>query len=560
MFGFKLTIRNSVFLQLFVIAALITGNYLVVLQYDLDLSEVEKTVDLVDRNATYAQRIVVYANYIVQANESEKENKDDKSRLNDAIGRFEDIFQVLKKGGQSPENKAIITPIPAELNAGFFGSYEREWGEYSKNAKEIVERNLFLPDKSQNPVVLDAYQQIKKSSERLLLLNSNLGKAYLDYFDRKQDRRDWVLFIIYIINMVLIVLMVVYIMYNVVRPISKLNEIESIVRDGNFARDIDYKREDELGKVAGSINKLFGNLRNASDFIRSIGEGKLDTAALKLTENKEAQSDRLGTALLDMRDKMSHVAEADRQRNWAAEGVAKFADIFRTSNQSDDFTYIIISNLVKYLNSNQGGLFIVNDAEKEDIYLELVASYAYEKRKFLTKRIECSEGLVGEAYREGATIYMTDVPKDYVNITSGLGDSTPRSVLLVPLKLNEDIYGVVELAAFSEFEPYQIEFVEKLGESIASTFASVKNAEQTQKLLKESLLLQEQMQAQEEEMRQNLEELMAAQEDLQRSNVTVLDQKEKIELSLADAQKRIEELELEKQQLQDKISQIVQTN
>jgi len=349
----------------------------------------------------------------------------------------------------------------------------------------------------------------------------------------------------------------VYISYNVVRPISKLNEIESIVRDGNFARDIDYKREDELGKVASSINKLFGNLRNASDFIRSIGEGKLDTADLKLTEG-EAQNDRLGTALLDMRDKMSHVAEADRQRNWAAEGVAKFADIFRTSNQSEDFTYIIISNLVKYISANQGGLFIVNDNEAEDVHLELVASYAYEKRKFLSKRIERSEGLIGEAYREGGTVYMTDVPDNYVNITSGLGEANPRSLLLVPLKLNEEIYGVVELASFHEFEAYQIEFVEKLGESIASTFASVKNADQTQKLLKESLALQEQMQAQEEEMRQNLEELMAAQEDLQRSNGTVVDQKEKIEHSLLDAQKRIEELELEKKQLQDKITQIVQ--
>jgi transcriptional regulator with GAF, ATPase, and Fis domain len=257
---------------------------------------------------------------------------------------------------------------------------------------------------------------------------------------------------------------------------------------------------------------------------------------------------------------MSQVAEADRQRNWASEGLAKFADIFRTSNQAEDFTYIIISNLVKYLDANQGGLFIVNDTEKDDVYLELVASYAYEKRKFLVKRIELSEGLIGESFREGGTVYMTEVPDNYVNITSGLGEANPKSVLLVPLKLNEDIYGVVELASFREFEPYQIDFVQKLGESIASTFASVKNADQTQKLLKESLLLQEQMQAQEEEMRQNLEELMAAQEELQRSNVTIVDQKEKLEQELADAQAYIESLEAEKRVLQDKISQIMGSN
>ncbi|TAE13187.1 MAG: HAMP domain-containing protein [Bacteroidetes bacterium] len=559
MFGFKLTIRNNIFLQLFVIAALITGNYIVVLWYDQDLSEVEKTVDLVDRNGTYAQQIALYAGHVTQSDEERSTAKEDKSRLNDAINHFEDIMQVLKKGGVSPETRVNIGAIPAELSAGYFVALEREWLKYKKNAEDIVEKNLYLSDKTRNPAVLVAYEYIKKNSEMLLNRNRALGDAYLAYFDKKQASRDGVLQVIYLVNMVLVVLMVIYIIYNVVRPISKLNEIESIVREGNFARDIDYKRDDELGKVAKSINQLFTNLRGASDFIRSIGEGKLDTADLKLTTDNN-NNDRLGAALLDMRDKMSQVAEADRQRNWASEGLAKFADIFRTSNQAEDFTYIIISNLVKYLDANQGGLFIVNDAEKEDVYLELVASYAYEKRKFLVKRIELSEGLIGETFREGGTVYMTEVPDNYVNITSGLGEANPKSVLLVPLKLNEDIYGVVELASFREFEPYQIDFVEKLGESIASTFASVKNAEQTQKLLKESLLLQEQMQAQEEEMRQNLEELMAAQEELQRSNVTIVDQKEKLEQELADAQAYIESLEEEKRVLQDKISQIITSN
>lgn len=557
MFGFKLTIQNNIFLQLFIIAALVTGNYLVVLWYDRDLSEVEKTVDLVDRNATHAQRIALYAGYVVQVSENQKENKEDKAKLNDAINHFEDVMQILKNGGESPETKVTITPVPAELSAGYFNALEREWLKYKENAEAVKEKNLYLPDSTKNPAVVLAYEYLKKKSEVILLRNRELSNAYLAYFDKKQERRDVVLQIIFIVNIILILLMVIYIIYNVVRPISKLNEIDGIVREGNFARDIDYKRDDELGKVAKSINQLFMNLRNASDFIRAIGEGKLDTANLALSENRDSGTDRLGLALLEMRDKMSHVAEADRQRNWVSEGLAKFADIFRTSSNAEEFTYIIISNLVKYLEANQGGLFILNDNDKDDVYMELVASYAYEKRKFLTKRIELGEGLIGEAYREGGTIYMTEVPDDYVNITSGLGEANPKSILLVPLKLNEDVYGVVELASFFEFEQYQIEFVEKLGESIASTFASVRNTEQTQKLLKESLLLQEQTQSQEEEMRQNLEELVSTQEELQRSNITILDQKEKVEQELLDAQQRIEELEAEKRLLQDKISQLI---
>ena len=171
-----------------------------------------------------------------------------------------------------------------------------------------------------------------------------------------------------------------------------------------------------------------------------------------------------------------------------------------------------------------------------------MAAYAFEKRKFLQKRIEKSEGLIGEVFREGSTVYMTQVPNSYVNITSGLGDASPRAILLVPLKLNEQVYGVVEIASFQEFEPYQIEFIEKLGESIASTFASVGNATQTEKLLQESILLSEKMKAQEEEMILNLESLTATQEELQRKNQIIEEQKAELEQALLVEQQRVEEL------------------
>jgi HAMP domain-containing protein len=549
MFGFKLTIRNSVFLQLFVIAALITGNYLVVLFYDTSLSEIEKTVDVVDRNGTYSQQIALFSDYIVSGKEQYK------TSLSEIITRFNDNLQVLKNGGIVPENGAKINAVPTELVAGYFQPMETLWNKYSEQAKEIAELPLYQADKSKNPTVTDAYTFIQKNSAKLLQKNRSLGERYLIYFDRSQSYRDGVLQVIYIINIILIGLMVVYIIYNVIRPISKLNEIDTIVSEGNFERKIDYKRDDELGKVAGSINRLFLNLQNASDFISSIGEGKLDTA---YSVAGDVRNDRLGSALLEMRDKMREVAEADHQRNWASEGLAKFAEIFRTYNQSEDFNYIIISNLVKYVEGNQGGLFIVNDTESDDIYLELIAAYAYEKRKYIQKRISKGEGLIGEVFQEGSTVYMTQVPNEYVNITSGLGEANPRSILLVPLKLNEQIYGVVELASFDEFEPYKIEFVEKLSESIASTFASVKTSSQTQKLLKESTQLTEQMRSQEEEMRQNLEELMATQEEVQRKNYLIEEQKEGLEKTLVEEQRKIHILELQNETLQKQVDELKQ--
>jgi HAMP domain-containing protein/GAF domain-containing protein len=546
MFGFKLNIQNSIFLQLFIIATLITINYLVVASYDANLSEIEKTIDLVESNGTYSQEIIYYSKLILEGKE------DYRVKLKEVIDKHDENVRVLKVGGKSNENNSYITSLPEELKAGYFYSFEISWNKFKDNANVIANKNLYLADQSINPELIVAYDYLFKNNQNLLKKNDELVAAYLAYFDSKQDRRDKVLNFIFIINVALVALIAIYIYYKVIRPISRLNEIQAIINEGNFERKIDYTRDDELGKVAKSINRLFESLSNATDFIIAIGEGKLEAEYEQINE-ADSKKDRLGNALREMRDKMKQVAEIDAQRNWVSEGLAKFADIFRNHGQSEDFTYIIVSNLVKYTNTNQGALFLAEESEKKTPVLQMMAAYAYGKRKYMQKTIQKGEGLVGEVFQEGSTVYMTEVPENYIYITSGLGEATPRSLLLVPMKLNDQIYGVVELASFEEIPPYKIEFVEKLSESIASTFASVKNNQRTQRLLEEQLEMAQQMRAGEEEMRQNLEELMSTQEELERKNAIMEEQKAELIQKLADEQLKIKEILNEKIKIQQEL-------
>ncbi len=302
---------------------------------------------------------------------------------------------------------------------------------------------------------------------------------------------------------------------SITRPISFLKGVVMKLSKGELVDEENRKfGNDEVGEMALAMDNLVKGLKSTTSFAENIGKGNYASDYQPLSEE-----DVLGNALIDMRDNLKNVADEDQRRNWATEGVAKFGEILRTHNNSiSELSDQIIRSLVKYLEGNQGGLYILDDQQSdEEGFLTLSACYAWDKKKFLDQKIFKGEGLVGQCWQEMDTVYLTDVPNDYINITSGLGDANPSSVLIVPLKVNDEVFGVIEIASFANFEKYEIEFVEKIGESIASTISSAKINSKTHVLLEESQQMTEQMRAQEEEMRQNMEELQATQEEMQRS-------------------------------------------
>lgn len=306
-----------------------------------------------------------------------------------------------------------------------------------------------------------------------------------------------------------------FLMRSITRPVNWLKKVIVRVGRGELAEDQNTKfNNDEIGEMALATVKLVNGLKATSLFAENIGNGNYAMAFTPLSEH-----DVLGNALINMRNNLSNVAEDDKKRNWATGGLAKFGEILRMHNNDlDQLADEIIRNLVKYLNANQGALYIMDDAgQDEEATMSMKACYAWDKKKFLNHKIYKGEGLAGQTWQEGETVYLTEVPQDYIKITSGLGDANPTSILIVPLKVNEEIFGVVEIASFNTFEKFEIEFVEKIAESIASTISSVKVNARTQRLLEESQEMTEQMRAQEEEMRQNMEELQATQEEMQRT-------------------------------------------
>ncbi len=289
----------------------------------------------------------------------------------------------------------------------------------------------------------------------------------------------------------------------------------------------------ELRASQQEVKHLLAEAASASAFIQKIGQGSLDTLEADPASGVQEHQSELISSLLGMREQMKLIATKEKERSWATEGLARFVEILRSSYDTTEHLYNnILSNLITYVSANQGGLFVVQEesgAQGEETFIDLVACYAYDRKKYLEKRIHAGEGLVGQCYLETQTVYMTAVPEKYVHITSGLGEAPPRSLLIVPLKLDGKVYGIVELASFNQMERYQIEFIEKLGESIASAIASAQISRRTRELLEVSQVQAEQLRASEEEIRQNMEEMQATQEEVVRKQeIFKLDLEQKV--------------------------------
>ncbi len=259
--------------------------------------------------------------------------------------------------------------------------------------------------------------------------------------------------------------------------------------------------------------------RQINDFAKKLIEEDF-TADFEV----EDETDILGKSLIELRNTLKNnkeIAEKrqkeDEQRNWVAEGLAEFGGILRRDNDKMEvLAYNAIKELTNYIGAIQGGFYTLEEEENSDTYFDLKAFYAYNRKKFADRKIKWGDGLVGSAALEQKTIYLTKVPDNYVNVTSGLGEANPRSLLIVPLIYEEEIFGAIELASFDKLEPYKIKFVERVAENIASTLSSVKINIQTAQLLEESKSQANALASQEEEMRQNMEELQATQEEAAR--------------------------------------------
>ncbi|TAE67009.1 MAG: HAMP domain-containing protein [Bacteroidetes bacterium] len=287
----------------------------------------------------------------------------------------------------------------------------------------------------------------------------------------------WFLFIFLI---VVAVLFAVAVAYRFARPIVLLNKITQSVSKELVNQEVLLDKiisNDEIGSLAKNFKTMLSQLKNS----------------LEQANDKNKQ--------------LEEFSQSEARRAWFNEGLAILNEVLR-NHQQDLETQLndFICELVKYTKSQQGGIFTINQEELENTYLELKACYAYSKQRLKSKQIELGEGLIGTTWKNNQTTHITEIPENYAHINSGLGTSAPKSILIVPVKAEDIVVGVLELLSFQKYQSYEIDLVETIASRLGTSIIILQNNWRTRQLLAASEEATQMKQEIEASLRSELEE------------------------------------------------------
>jgi len=306
--------------------------------------------------------------------------------------------------------------------------------------------------------------------------------------------------------------------------------------------------------LTDSVNLLANNLtvqvRSIAEVATAVTRGDLSR---QITVQAQGELDALKNNINQMIANLKGTTEANAEQDWLKTNLAKFSRMMQGQKDLDTVARLIMSELTPLVQARQGGFFIMQQENGSGGALRLIASYAYKERKHLTNLWHLGEGLVGQAALEKKPILLTNVPPDYIQITSGLGEAPPRNIIVLPILFEGEVKAVVELASFLPFSQIHQTFLDQLQESIGVVLNMIAANMRTEELLQQSQKLTQELQSQSEELKRQQDELRRSNSELEQQARTLKQSEE----MLKDQQ---EELQQVNEELEEKASLLAEQN
>ncbi|MBB3701467.1 PAS domain S-box protein [Flammeovirga yaeyamensis] len=272
------------------------------------------------------------------------------------------------------------------------------------------------------------------------------------------------------------------------------------------------KESSEIPDIQIIENKVFAledDFNRITEMIEYLGDKDYEV-------NTEGLNSRLSDSFLRARNTLEQLSKEEFVSKWITEGLAKTTETLNGQqfDTIEEMAYEFVRFVTRHLGALQGGVFLKMNAEEENI-VHQVASYAYGKKRFPQRKISANEGLVGQVMLEKQYVYVEDLPQHYTAISSGLGEAPPRSIIIIPVVHgNDDVYGAVEIASYHSLLPHEQEYANAACERFASAIAVYMMNENTRKLLKESMEVNDSLKNKEETLIKKTDEMQEVQDQL----------------------------------------------
>lgn len=309
--------------------------------------------------------------------------------------------------------------------------------------------------------------------------------------------------------------------------------------------------------------RLVKPIRTITAWVNRVASGDYVQGAT-LSGNNEISD--LSRSFSEMTEKLRNVISDNDRKSWLQNGLAGLNDCMRGEQDLTSLCKKLVSYLARYLDMQTGAMYVVDDEKK----LQLMAAYAWSRRKQSSNSFEFGEGMVGQVALEREAIELTSVPEDYMVVESGLGSTPPKIVIVLPLVYEGEVKGVLEFALVRELTPEQKHFLEEVLDNIAIGINSAQYRTRVDQLLEKTTKQSEAMKEQQEELRsvneelesrarileESQEELKAQSEEMQKSNVELEEKTEQLQQQKAEIERKNLDIELSRKSLEEKAKEL----
>ncbi len=414
----------------------------------------------------------------------------------------------------------------------------REGAHKGKQVKAFIMDYLRNPDGALLKQVLEANIQMNLFFDRFATVISQLNS-----FAHR-------VLVISIIGSFLTIGLLIFLISNIIsgsisKPIGEIISISERIEKG----DIDFQLEevegnDEISLLRKAFNNVVIHTRQIAETAVKIARGDFSQ---RLPQRSE--KDILIQSLNKMSEDLEKMDIQNKRDIWLKSSLKEYNDYLKGDQELNTLAHNIIVNLAK-ISGAQMGVIYVKTEEKDE--LQLTGSYAFKRRKSLNNIVRYGEGIVGQVALEREPIYLTEAPEDYFKIESGLGNSLPGFIQVLPVLYNDQLMGVVELAFIHEPDKVKQEFIEQALEDTGIAIHSAMARTEMQKLLIKTQEQAEELMTQQEELRQTNEELEEQTKALRESEQQLQQQQEELRVANEELEERTKMLEEQRDDIKRK--------